>query len=258
MDKPNTRSHETSIEIRATPAEIWKTITEAEEIARWFAPEASVTPGEGGKMTISWGGGMEITHNISTWEPNQHLRTEAETPRAPSAAPESLALLAVDYYIQAKDGGTAVLRVVQSGYPNDAAWDGEFDGTKHGWQLFLLVLKHAIEVHKGKKSFHASLYEPFAGEGRTQQSAWTHLHDQGLPMMGPLSIMAGREPHEILVISKDWNDAVVWFTVSKSYIAASLITYGIEEPAFESAKEQVQSVLGNVAGKAEAEKAPVS
>ena len=58
MEKP-TRSHETSIEIRATPAEIWKTITEAEEIIRWFAPEASVTPGEGGKMFISWGAGME-------------------------------------------------------------------------------------------------------------------------------------------------------------------------------------------------------
>ena len=249
MDKP-TRSHETSIEIRATPAEIWKTITEAEEIARWFAPEASVTPGVGGKYFISWGAGMEITHKIVTWEPNQHLGTEAETPRAPKAAPESLAILAVDYYIQAKDGGTAIHRVVNSGFPNDAAWDGEFDGTKHGWPVFLRVMKHAIEVHKGKKSFQASLFEPFAGENNTQQTAWTHLHDQGLPTMGQLSVDSAREPQELVVISKDWNDALVWFTISKSFIAASLITYGIEKPAFESAKEQLQTVLGQAAGKA--------
>ena len=50
------RSHETIIDIKATPEEVFRAITDPEQIAKWFAPEARVDPRVGGEYYFSWGG----------------------------------------------------------------------------------------------------------------------------------------------------------------------------------------------------------
>ena len=74
------RKHEIEIEIAAPASEVWKALTTAEGIASWFAPGAAVEPGAGGKMTISWGEGMEFTTRIAIWEPERHLQTASDRP----------------------------------------------------------------------------------------------------------------------------------------------------------------------------------
>ena len=240
MDKP-TRSHETEIEISATPAEIWEAITEAEGIARWFAPEAKTETGVGGKVWISWGGGMEFTSTIAKWDPEKHLRWESSA-RAPKSDPTAMAQLATDFYIEAKAGGTAVLRLVQSGFGMEASWDGEFDGTKHGWAVFFRILKHALERHKGKKSYQANLYEPLIGDA-TKQSAWTNLSTR---FAG--SIDSAHEPDDVVVISQVWNEALIWFTTTKKFVSASFVTYGMELDRFEAAKLELEATMKQAAG----------
>ena len=48
------RRVEISIETTATPERVWRAITEAEDVAGWFAPEVSVEPGPEGSMTLGW------------------------------------------------------------------------------------------------------------------------------------------------------------------------------------------------------------
>jgi Activator of Hsp90 ATPase homolog 1-like protein len=55
------RQHENIVEIKAPADVVWRAITEAEEIQRWFAPEVRVEPGVGGSMWVSFGPGMEGT-----------------------------------------------------------------------------------------------------------------------------------------------------------------------------------------------------
>lgn len=136
-----TRSHETIIEIDAPIEEVWKAITESREVERWLAPKAEVTPGVGGTFFVSWGPGMEGTGLIEVWEPNRHLRV-IESRHAPARVVE-------DFYLESKDGKT-VLRLVHSGFSTDAAWDGEFEGTKSGWPGMFRTMKHGIERHPGK------------------------------------------------------------------------------------------------------------
>jgi uncharacterized protein YndB with AHSA1/START domain len=50
----DTRDLEVSVGLQATPAEIWKVISEGEELQRWFPLEARVEPGVGGKVWVSW------------------------------------------------------------------------------------------------------------------------------------------------------------------------------------------------------------
>ena len=59
MTTKSVRAHETRIEIDAPIEEVWKALTDATEIARWFAPKMSVEPGVGGTVIADWGPGIE-------------------------------------------------------------------------------------------------------------------------------------------------------------------------------------------------------
>ena len=37
-------------EIQAPPEEVWRAISEGEQVARWFSPEARIEPGVGGTV----------------------------------------------------------------------------------------------------------------------------------------------------------------------------------------------------------------
>jgi uncharacterized protein YndB with AHSA1/START domain len=50
-----TRSHETRAEIDAPIEMVWKAITHARDIERWFAPKMSVEPHVGGAVIADWG-----------------------------------------------------------------------------------------------------------------------------------------------------------------------------------------------------------
>jgi uncharacterized protein YndB with AHSA1/START domain len=156
MSEETTRSHETTIEIAAPTEAVWRGITDAQEIVRWFAPEARVEPGEGGSYFVSWGPGMEGTSRIAIWEPERHLRVVEErkfgggrhdcsNPEAPGKPAE----IVVDYYLEAKGGGSTVLRLVHSGFGMTADWDREFESTHYGWMMFVRNLRHALTRHPG-------------------------------------------------------------------------------------------------------------
>ena len=50
----DTRSATGRIELHASPEAVWKALTDAAELVRWFPLEARVEPGEGGSIFMSW------------------------------------------------------------------------------------------------------------------------------------------------------------------------------------------------------------
>jgi uncharacterized protein YndB with AHSA1/START domain len=139
---------EAQITIDADAATVWRALTEGEELKRWFPLDARVTPGEGGKMWVSWGEGMDWETPIALWEPNRHLRTVDPAP----------SVLAVDYYIESK-GGQTVLRIVHSGFAADA-WDDELETMEGGWRAFLATLRNYLEQHRGEPRTMAYFRHP--------------------------------------------------------------------------------------------------
>ena len=161
---PDTRSFEVKIEIDAPVETVWKAVAEAEEIAKWFAPEVRVEPGVGGSVFCSWGPGMEGAMKIEAWEPHRHLglaeyrdksyNCGAADPEADSEAggEKVVRRIATDYYIEAKEGGGSVLRLVHSGFGATADWDAEIESLSRGWPSFFRVMKHGIEKHPGESA----------------------------------------------------------------------------------------------------------
>ncbi len=126
------RKHELKIEVAATPAELWKALSTAHGIQSWFAPLAKVAPGKGGGITAGWSPEMEFTQEIEVWEPEKHLRAGK-----------------TEYFIEGGidgKGDTTILRLVQSGFGDDAKFDAEFESTGTAWPVFMTMLKRSAEA----------------------------------------------------------------------------------------------------------------
>jgi len=183
--RPRTRQHESSIEIPIPVEQVWKAITEADEIRKWFAPEVRVEPRTGGEYFVSWGPGQEGPGVVEIFERERHLRVVTER-QAPGQAQDAASRgaqppihLGTDYFLETARGRT-FLRVVQSGFPNSADWDGEFGATKAGWPIFLRILRHGLTRHPGAPGTQEWVYA----------KAPTSCVDAWAKLMGPEGLCA--------------------------------------------------------------------
>ena len=91
------------------------------------------------------GGGV-----ITVWDPPNHFAQYSERSVAYNGEGKPVETgvkqkIAIDYYIEAIGDGITRLRLVQSGFGPEAAWDDEYESTKTGWADFLKTLKGILE-----------------------------------------------------------------------------------------------------------------
>jgi len=218
MSTPETRQHETVVEIPATVEEVWNAITQASEVTRWFAPIARIDPREGGEYFVSWGPGMEGAGTIEVFDAPHHLRKV--TARGP----------VLDFYLESK-GEVTVLRLVHSGFLTSADWDGEYNGTRAGWPIYFRILTHAITRHRGAVARNMDLYamsdEPLA---RVEEK---------LATLGPSAATWWIWPEK--------NDAMVHVAAMpmgpKNAVWANIATFGLSAEEAEAIRTEWQEKL---------------
>ncbi len=150
--KQLSRSVETQIEIDAPLERVWEALTEADELARWFPPEARVTPGPGGSIEMFWGeNGTVWESRVDVWEPHRRLRTTGVPRPANDSSASDATPLVLDYFLEAR-GGKTVVRLVHSGVGSGADWADEYyESFRRGWDFELRGLRHYLERHRGQR-----------------------------------------------------------------------------------------------------------
>lgn len=167
MNPPEARRIERTTTIEAPTDAVWKALTDATELTRWFPLRASVSPGAGGVIHMEWDETYNADSAIEIWEHGRHLRLGF--PHHPPV------LLATDYYLEG-DRGRTVLRVVTSGFGEGANWDDWYAGVGAGWDFELRGLKHYLEYHRGHDRLVATTRCRFAID---RSEAWTRLTGPG-------------------------------------------------------------------------------
>jgi uncharacterized protein YndB with AHSA1/START domain len=137
------RAAEGKIEIEAPIEAVWKALTDARELERWFPLDARVEPGAGGAIWMSWRNEYEGEQEILAWDPPRHLKTSWRMHAGDQP------VQATDYRLEAK-GGRTIVRVVTSDFPIDPSWDEWVQGTIDGWAFELRSLKEYLERHRGE------------------------------------------------------------------------------------------------------------
>ena len=237
MNRPATRDIELSVELDASPEDVFRAVTNGTEIAKWLAPEARATAPEGGKngsIWISWGEGMSAEHEIEIYDAPKRIRHPA------GKNSETMAPLYSDWSIEARDGGKTTLRLVHSGFSVGADWDDEFEAHARGWKLMLQNLRQYFARHAHEPAVHL----PFMSNVESPRgSLWnTLLGKHGLsapPKVGdPFrfttpkgDVLTGvvdfvTETFDLALVVREYDDALLRFTLMGKADAASTFVYG--------------------------------
>jgi uncharacterized protein YndB with AHSA1/START domain len=200
------RQHETSIEIDAPIEEVWKAITDATAMARWFAPKMTVEPGVGGFVIADWGQGIEWKTTIEIWERNRRLRLVETRDHFIGASPVAETFepcrLIQDYYLDST-GGKTVLRLVHSGFGSGENWDIEYEGTRGGWAGCFLRMKLGLERHRNE-SVH-NMFLTWTCQGRGYAEVLRQIESA---TVSPLDVRL-RGQHHFCAVIPDLNGSVL-------------------------------------------------
>jgi uncharacterized protein YndB with AHSA1/START domain len=141
MTEPH-RSLELEIEVDGTPEEVWRAIATGPGISSWYVPHV-VEEREGGAASARFGPGadMEVPGRVAVWEPPHRVVFDG------GDAGQGLAF---EWLIEARDGGTCVVRLVNSGFGTGEDWDAQYDGMAEGWRTFLLNLQLHLRHFPGR------------------------------------------------------------------------------------------------------------
>lgn len=240
MTDAKTRSLEFERDIAdASPEDVWEALATSEGLRRWFPLDARVTPGHSGTVWLSWGPGCEGEAPIHVWEPGARFGWTESHGEDAEGRPIKVA---VDFYIEGRDGST-VVRLVQSGIGASADWDAMYDALKDGWTYFLFNLVYYFRKHRGKER---RLAWKRSATDLARDVAWERLVGAALVVGNgaaaagsgaeilvdrarPAQVVTARPGHHFAATLPDLDDSVFFVELEGRHIGFWLSTYGIEE-----------------------------
>ncbi len=127
------RRIELEVEVVGTPEAVWQAIATGPGISSWYVPH-TVEERQGGHATASFGPApeMQIPGRVAAWEPPRRIVFDGG---------EGVESLAFEWLVEARDGGTCIVRLVNTGFGSGQPWDDQYDGMCEGWKLFMLNLQ---------------------------------------------------------------------------------------------------------------------
>ena len=155
------REIELEVEVPGTVEEVWETIATGPGITSWFTP-MTVEPREGGEVVMDFGDYGTETSTVRAWEPPHRVVFEGSGDHA----------LAYEWLVEARDGGSCVVRLVNSGFGDGDDWDEQYDGMSEGWRIFLQNLRLQLTHFRGRR---ARTSIPMAMLPGPRDAAWTTL-----------------------------------------------------------------------------------
>jgi uncharacterized protein YndB with AHSA1/START domain len=159
------RRLELEVEVPGTPEDVWDAIATGPGISAWFA-RTDVEERAGGTIAFDLGGGVDSAGVVTAWEPPRRFVYEEPI--------DDDSRLASEWLVEARSGGTCVVRLVSSLFGSSAAWDDELAGMEDGWRSYLANLRLYLTHFPGQS---CSPVEVTGGGAGSLDEAWARLTD---------------------------------------------------------------------------------
>ena len=160
------RSVQVEVEVPGTPEEVWQAIATGPGISSWFVPaEFEVRDGKPVAVTLNFGPGMESRSPVTDWDPPRRYTAQSE---GWGGSPP----IADEWTVEARAGGTCVVRIVHSLFADTDDWDNQLEGVESGWPGFFRILRMYLTHFRGQRSAMMDWKAPAAG---TVAEAWETL-----------------------------------------------------------------------------------
>ena len=143
------REIDLSVEVTGTPEEVWEAIATGAGVSAWLHhTEVDGRPGGRFAFDMGIGTGLNDAGTVTAWEPPRRFVTGGVR-WVPAGGGEE-ASLATEWTVEARDGGTCVVRMEMSGFGTGAGWDDEIEGMAAGMRPGLDSLRAHLETRAGR------------------------------------------------------------------------------------------------------------
>ena len=163
------------VETPASPEQVWEAIATGPGIDSWFMGHNQVEPGDDGTVKMIFGG-YTPEYAVTAWEPLKRFAY-----RSPDE--DDGRFLAYEFLIEGREGGSAVVRMVVSGFLPGDDWEAEYDAMTKGGELFFRTLIEYLKYFPGRTASPITAFGPPVAEWA---HAWTVLHRE-LGLTGPVT-----------------------------------------------------------------------
>jgi uncharacterized protein YndB with AHSA1/START domain len=169
---------ELTFEMPGTPAQVWDAIATANGISAWFL-RTDLEEREGGAICTHMGEDESSPGTVTEWDPPRGR----EPGRFAYAEPDWAGLsghegapvtpLATEFLVEARSGGTCVIRVVSSAFGTGADWEREFfDEMERMWRPFFDRLRLYLAHFPGQRVTPLEAAAEFPG---TPVAVWSAM-----------------------------------------------------------------------------------
>jgi hypothetical protein len=120
---------------------------------------------EGGSLHFSMGPVMGSDGQITGWDPPRRIVYEEDWAALMGQDPDALSPLTSEFVIEARSGGTCVVRVTSSGFGIGADWEQEWwDTLAPGWLPFFDNLRTYLAHFAGQRATHLEVSATHPGD----------------------------------------------------------------------------------------------
>jgi uncharacterized protein YndB with AHSA1/START domain len=146
-DTQRKRSIELEVEVPGTPEQVWAAIATGPGITAWFVP-AEVEEREGGSVSLDiMGEGMEASGVVTAWDPPRRFVYEESDP----FEVEPGSRLATEWLVEARSGGTCIVRLVNNLFASREEWDDQLEDLRDGWGAYMHNLRLYMTHFSGRR-----------------------------------------------------------------------------------------------------------
>jgi uncharacterized protein YndB with AHSA1/START domain len=153
--KHHGRTIRTSTRIKTSPTRAWEAWADPQQIANWFVDRAEGEAKPGAVMTWFFDV-FNFRQPVPIVEatPGETFVVGSGDAPGPQGHPYLMEITI------AKDEGDTVVRLVNSGFSEDARFDDEYEGVVSGWQMALATMKQWLERFPNSRRRHRIVMEP--------------------------------------------------------------------------------------------------
>jgi uncharacterized protein YndB with AHSA1/START domain len=169
MTHADDRSVELEIEVPGTPEEVWDAIATGPGLSVWFVP-AEIEERAGGAITMHHGEGMDDEGTVTAYDRPRRFAFES-APFSPREGVEPR-VTALELLVEARSGGTCVVRLINSGFGPGPEWDDQVESTHEGWRRCLRVLALYLTHFAGQRG---TPFVAFGALPASRERAWAEL-----------------------------------------------------------------------------------
>ena len=132
--------------------QVWQAIASGEGISAWMMP-ADVEPRTGGAVAFHMGPDATSHGRVTAFEPPRRVVYEEDWAALVGLEGADVTPLVTEFLVEARSGGTCVVRVVTSAFGTGADWENElWEEMNTGWAVLLDKLRLYLTNFPGQQA----------------------------------------------------------------------------------------------------------